>query len=248
MNKLKTVFWDLDGTIADTELSGHRVAFNKAFEDYSLGWNWDIQTYKDLLKISGGKKRIKYFALNNNTQIDKHIINKIHFTKQMYYREIISNGKIPLRNGVQRLLSDLNKNNISQYLVTTSSYNGAISLLKKCVYQYDNIFSGFITYEDVQNHKPHPEAYLKALSLSNFRINNCLVIEDSEIGLESSIRAELKCLITVSPWTDYKSNRFVGAEAVVSSLGTFEEESICYRGKSLLEKFVCLNYLESILN
>ena len=63
MNNLKAVFWDIDGTIAETEIEGHRVAFNKAFKDYQLDWNWDRNTYIKLLQIGGGKNRIKYFGL-----------------------------------------------------------------------------------------------------------------------------------------------------------------------------------------
>tara|TARA_B100000965_G_C18971422_1_gene489907 strand:- start:46 stop:237 length:192 start_codon:yes stop_codon:yes gene_type:complete len=58
MHKLKAVFWDVDGTIADTELCGHRVAFNLAFKDYDLDWNWNETKYLELLKTSGGLNRI----------------------------------------------------------------------------------------------------------------------------------------------------------------------------------------------
>ena len=54
MNKLLAVFWDVDGTIADTELCGHRVAFNLAFRDFDLEWHWNEKRYINLLKISGG--------------------------------------------------------------------------------------------------------------------------------------------------------------------------------------------------
>ena len=61
MNKLSAVFWDVDGTIADTELCGHRVAFNLAFKDFDLEWYWSENKYLDLLKISGGFNRIIHF-------------------------------------------------------------------------------------------------------------------------------------------------------------------------------------------
>ena len=61
MHKLKAVFWDVDGTIADTELCGHRVAFNLAFKDFDLDWNWNESQYLDLLKISGGFNRIIHY-------------------------------------------------------------------------------------------------------------------------------------------------------------------------------------------
>ena len=61
MSKLKALIFDVDGTLADTERDGHRIAFNKAFSDAKLDWNWDVETYGILLKVTGGKERIRYF-------------------------------------------------------------------------------------------------------------------------------------------------------------------------------------------
>ena len=55
---LEGVYWDLDGTIANTELEAHLPAFNFAFNDFNLNWNWDRSTYLDLLKINGGKNNL----------------------------------------------------------------------------------------------------------------------------------------------------------------------------------------------
>ena len=58
MTYLEGVYWDLDGTIANTELEAHLPAFNNAFNDLGIDWNWDVNTYIKLLKINGGKNRI----------------------------------------------------------------------------------------------------------------------------------------------------------------------------------------------
>ena len=55
---LEGVYWDLDGTIANTELEAHLPAFNNAFNDLGIKWNWDTNKYIKLLKINGGKNRI----------------------------------------------------------------------------------------------------------------------------------------------------------------------------------------------
>jgi phosphoglycolate phosphatase-like HAD superfamily hydrolase len=47
MNKLKALIFDVDGTLADTERDGHRVAFNR-----------DVETYGALLRVTGGKTRV----------------------------------------------------------------------------------------------------------------------------------------------------------------------------------------------
>ena len=62
MPKLKALIFDIDGTVADTERDGHRVAFNQAFAEAGLNWHWSIETYGQLLKVTGGKERIRYFV------------------------------------------------------------------------------------------------------------------------------------------------------------------------------------------
>ena len=55
------VLFDVDGTLVDNEHYGHRVAFNRAFKETGVNWNWDIETYNRLLKVFGGKERIRYY-------------------------------------------------------------------------------------------------------------------------------------------------------------------------------------------
>ncbi len=52
------VVFDLDGTLADTERDGHRVAFNRAFAEHRLPVFWDIEHYGCLLAVAGGRRRI----------------------------------------------------------------------------------------------------------------------------------------------------------------------------------------------
>ena len=61
MHKLKALIFDVDGTLADTEGDGHRVAFNQAFAAAGLDWQWPSQLYEELLAITGGKERIRYY-------------------------------------------------------------------------------------------------------------------------------------------------------------------------------------------
>ena len=54
-NKISAVLFDVDGTMADTERDGHRLAFNAAFNDFGLNWDWNVPLYGELLSVTGGK-------------------------------------------------------------------------------------------------------------------------------------------------------------------------------------------------
>jgi phosphoglycolate phosphatase-like HAD superfamily hydrolase len=58
---LRALIFDVDGTLADTERDGHRVAFNRAFADAGLDWRWDVRRYGELLCLAGGRERLAHF-------------------------------------------------------------------------------------------------------------------------------------------------------------------------------------------
>ena len=58
---LSALLFDVDGTLADTERDGHRVAFNRAFAEAGLDWDWTPELYGRLLEVTGGKERIRHF-------------------------------------------------------------------------------------------------------------------------------------------------------------------------------------------
>ena len=52
------LLWDVDGTLAETERDGHRVAFNQAFEAAGIPWRWSELRYGELLRVTGGRERL----------------------------------------------------------------------------------------------------------------------------------------------------------------------------------------------
>ena len=121
MTFLKGVYWDLDGTIANTELEAHLPAFNRAFKDFGLNWNWNTSIYLNLLKINGGKNRILYYSDTNNSRISQDLVIKIHERKQYHYLKIINKNGVCLKTGVHRLIKELKKHKVRQFIVTSSS-------------------------------------------------------------------------------------------------------------------------------
>ncbi len=248
MVKLETVFWDVDGTLADTEMYGHRIAFNNAFSDMSLKWSWDLITYSKLLKVQGGSQRIKYYAISLGINLEENTIQTIHERKQFHYEQQIKAGKVPLRKGVPRLLKELKRNGVSQWIVTTSGRKAVDSLISALFPKNSSPFQGAITYEDVSQHKPHPEAYLKAITKSGANPNSTIVIEDSKAGLLSAKYAFLKCLLTLSPWNKTLSSEMKFASAILDHLGDFNNPCSVLWGQHCPDHIVDLKYLETIIN
>ena len=248
MSKLKAVFWDVDGTIADTELCGHRVAFNLAFKDFDLDWYWEENKYLSLLKISGGLNRIIHYRNEINSQISDSECTKIQSQKRFHYKNLIQSGKIKVRDGVLRLINELYHKDIDQFIVTTSGRDSLEPFLNTSLSSHLNFFSGIITYEDVTNHKPFPDAYQLALQLSKQSKVNCIAIEDSKIGVDSAKAANLNCLMTLPPWSSSTENITRKANACVDSLGNVDTPSRLIYGMELINKCVDFEYISNIIN
>jgi len=222
-NKLQAVLFDVDGTLADTEQDGHRLAFNAAFKQFSLDWNWDINLYGELLQVTGGKERIRYYI----ERYVPHILNKndltdwiisLHKTKTKYFESLMENGNIPLRPGVSRLIHELRQEKIKLAIATTTTMENVTALLKSTLGEesidwFDVIGAGDI----VPMKKPAPDIYYWVLNQLKLTAPQCIAIEDSENGLKSALAANLPTLITVSGYT--RLQNFDGAVAVLSDLG-----------------------------
>ena len=81
MNKLQALIFDVDGTLADTEKDGHRVAFNRTFAEAGLDWNWSVSLYGEILEVAGGKERIHFYLQKYRPDFQpprKPIITKIY--------------------------------------------------------------------------------------------------------------------------------------------------------------------------
>ena len=220
---VRAVLFDVDGTLADTERDGHRLAFNAAFKEFSLDWEWDVELYGELLAITGGKERILHYiekyvpAESNKAGLDSWIAS-LHKTKTRHYVALLERGKIPLRPGVGRLIQHLRDSKIKIAIATTTTPENVTALLKSTLGEdspgwFDVIGAGDI----VPGKKPEPDIYLWVLDRLGLPAHQCIAIEDSENGIKASLAAGLDTIVTVNDYT--RSQDFSGARLLLSDLG-----------------------------
>jgi len=131
---LEALLFDVDGTLADTE-DTHRVAFNAAFADAGLDWSWDEALYAQLLRVTGGKERIRYFidghvpSFRPDGDLDAFIAG-LHREKTRVYVQMLGRGELPLRPGVERLIRDARDNGLRLAIATTTTPDNVYSLLQ----------------------------------------------------------------------------------------------------------------------
>jgi HAD superfamily hydrolase (TIGR01509 family) len=216
---LRALLFDFDGTIAETERFGHRVAYNRAFARLGLDWDWGEQLYGELLAIAGGKERLRHYIERDRPRLPPgadpaRLSEEIHRVKAEEFAAL--GPGIPLRPGVLRLVREAHGAGIAVAIVTTAAEAGVEALLRAHPELGARI--GLIAAGDVvARKKPAPDIYRWALERLALPAGDCLAIEDSAVGLQAALAAGVPAIVTVSDYSAGES--FEGAAAVFSSLG-----------------------------
>ncbi len=219
---LKAIIFDVDGTLADTE-DAHRIAFNQAFADNNLSWSWDVALYDKLLKVTGGKERIKYFVEDFLKDFAKPadyegFVKKLHVQKTAHYTSALRDGHIPLRPGIKQLISDAHQAGLKLAIATTTSPENVAALLEVGLGKdWAKYFAAVGCGDIVPLKKPAPDIYNWVLDQLKLEAQDCIALEDSFNGLHSALAAGIRTYITTNPYTCKQD--FAGAEAVFEDLG-----------------------------
>jgi HAD superfamily hydrolase (TIGR01509 family) len=208
---LKALIFDVDGTLADTEMA-HLKAFNHAFKEQGFDWYWDVETYTRLLEVSGGKERILHYwrgiapdLLDLDGTSLETVVSKLHESKSLYYEGLVDQGQVPLRPGVMALINEAVEANIPLAIATTTSAGNVRALLKR--HMSPEVISHFSVIEDAStadHKKPHPQAYLQAVERLGLAACDCLAFEDSLNGLKAATSAGLKTVVTPNAFTTHQ--------------------------------------------
>ena len=203
----KAIILDVDGTLAETE-DTHRKAFNQAFDKKGLPWHWDRQLYRQLLKVSGGKERIRHFIEDHDPDrlLAENLdgfIRDLHAAKTAIYTRMVADGEAELRPGIMSLIDQSFADGIRLAIATTTSLpNVEALLLSTCGKDGMNRFEVICAGDVIDHKKPAPDIYLLTLDKLDLAAADCVAIEDSRNGLLSAYQAGIATVITPSIYTD----------------------------------------------
>nr|AWM04885.1 phosphatase [Bradyrhizobium amphicarpaeae] len=224
IRRAAALIFDVDGTLAETE-ELHRQAFNHAFARRGLDWQWDRAVYTDLLRVTGGKERMRAYQarLGGAAPLSDVDIAELHRIKTAHYAGLIETGCCPLRPGVTELLDAATARGQRLAIATTTSHGNIDALLSQALGPgWAAGFDAIVAGDDVRHKKPAPDVYLEALARLKLGAADCVAIEDSANGLIAASRAGIPVLITRSMF--FADDDFSAAQCVLDDLSELAAE------------------------
>lgn len=216
---LKALIFDVDGTLSETE-EAHRAAFNHAFADWGLGWHWTMEEYRELLKTTGGKERMRAFQEGlaaGARRLDDDDIARLHKDKTKAYGDILAAGDLALRPGVRTLIETARQAGLKLAVATTTNMPNVAALTRCCWNAApEEIFDVIAAGDEVAAKKPAPDVFTLAVERLGLDPSDCIAFEDSLNGVRSARAAHLSVVVTPSIYTDDQD--FSEAQLVIPSL------------------------------
>ncbi len=244
---LQALIWDVDGTLSETE-EAHRHAFNRTFKEHGYSWNWSVDKYRELLKVTGGVERITQFLRTDKPKDtiaeDKFIdtVKALHKAKTANYVRALEGGEIALRPGVARILREARAAGVTLAIATTTSPANVEALINHCPEKVSMDWFAVVGAGNiVPKKKPAPDIYTWTLDKLGLDPKACLALEDSRNGLESAMSAGIPTVITYSSYTDYQT--FAEAIAVADMFGEPDQPVKAVAGDFRGKRYIDLDLL-----
>jgi beta-phosphoglucomutase-like phosphatase (HAD superfamily) len=243
------LLFDCDGVLVETERDGHRIAFNEAFAQKGLpsDLDWTVDLYGELLAVGGGKERMKHDFSNRIASGDKemekvvegaggldNLAKDLHALKTEIMMDMVNANMMPPRPGIRRIIGEAAKAGVRMAICSTSNEKAVRAVLKSVLdageplgISLDDIpiFAGDV----VPKKKPDPAVYQLAAKEMlgegwKAETENCVVIEDSRIGAQAAKSAGMKCIVTLSIYTESEPFDDIHVDRIFDCVGDNSDE------------------------
>ena len=183
---IKTVIFDMDGVIVDTE-PVHHYAYNQHFKQLNI--NVTPEMYAS---FTGNSTKNIFERLKVQFNLHEDVETLVEAKRNLFNDAFDSKDDLYLLDGVEDLIKDLYTNGMQLVLASSSATVTINRVFKR--FGLHKYFTHIVSGEDFPKSKPHPAIFLKAAELSQTPTENCIVIEDSTNGIMASKAAGIYCI------------------------------------------------------
>ena len=183
---IRTVIFDMDGVIVDTE-PVHKYAYFKHFEELNILVSDELYH-----TLTGNSTRNVFQKLKNQFNLSEDVEDLILRKRAIFNDAFDTKEDLFLIEGVEDLIKDLYANGIQLILASSASKLTIDRVFNR--FNLNQYFTHKISGEDFPKSKPHPAIFEHAASLSIAPKENCIVIEDSTNGIEAAVGASIYCV------------------------------------------------------
>ena len=224
---VKTILWDNDGLLVDTE----QLYFSATRDVLSeVGIELTLDMFVRISLTHGQSA----FDLAAEQGVSQEAIVKLREKRNRRYADLLKEG-VPILDGVKVTLSQL-LGKVAMGVVTGSRREHF-----EIIHQHSGLLPYFdlvLTREDYRRSKPDPDPYLTAIKTYGIEREHCLVVEDSERGFAAARAAGIRCIVVPNPLT--KEGDFSGAYRVFQNIREVGAEALNLLGRPLKANFASL--------
>lgn len=182
---IKAVLFDMDGVLIDSE-----TFYCDGTYDWmkQLGYTGSEEAIYTMI---GTTMEVTYQILQKLLK-DSHSLDEIRQTNETYFKEHPLPYKTILKSGVKELLIALKEKGIKTAVCSSSPKETIQQVLDEC--QLNAYFDFFVSGDQFVESKPHPEIYLHAAEVLSVQPEECIVIEDSTLGIQAGRNAKMEVI------------------------------------------------------
>ena len=183
---IKTVIFDMDGVIVDTE-PVHHYAYNQHFKQLNIEVSPEMYA-----SFTGNSTKNIFEKLKAQFMLTEDVQTLVETKRTLFNDAFDSKEDLYLLNGVEDLIIDLHKNGMQLVLASSSAKVTINRIFNR--FGLHNYFTHIVSGEDFPKSKPDPAIFIHAAYLSKTPIENCIVIEDSTNGIKAAKSAGIYCI------------------------------------------------------
>ncbi|MFH1506792.1 MAG: HAD family phosphatase [archaeon] len=213
---IKAVIFDMDGLMINSEELQARSAL-VLFKQLGV----DVNPYKDKLPYVPGTREVDNWPRFVKIYDLKQDILTLMKMRNKVYLDMLRDNLVPMK-GILELINLLNEKKMRMAVASSSTMEQIMFVVEHL--KIKKYFDVIVTGHDLEKGKPFPDVFLDTAQKLDEKPENCLVLEDSNPGVESAKAAGMKVIAIPNEHT--KDHDFSKADMVMKSADELDWQTI----------------------